>query len=363
MLQSLRCLLFYTLLMSPVFGQVQIPAKDARLQYFGRWAFSDKGYAEADWPGVYLRFAFQGSGCSIRIQGTQVFEVVIDGEKQKPFATTDSLSWYGIAQGLEDERHTVVLYKRTESQSSGFQVHGVELSKGGKLLEAPARPERRIEFIGDSYTVGYGMESPVREPENLNEDSLLLWTTNAAQNFGAQVARSLGADYQINAFSGRGLVRNINGIVPDRPFGFFYDYTLMAARNTNQSSPKWNFQAWHPQVVVIGLGINDFQGQGIPADTNLFVQTYAQFLDTLRLRHPKVKFVLCATQVWPNDQLLPAIRKLALLEKGRGKEDVFVFEYGGEKTGLWWHPDVRDHQNIARELRPIVARLGGWMSR
>jgi len=340
-----------------------IVPSDARIQYFGRWDHSDSVFAQADWPGVYLRVVFQGTGCSMRMQGVNAFEVVVDGQSSQTVFADDSLRTIPLVSGLAQERHVVALYKRSESQTSSAKFYGLELDQGGQLQAPPALPVRRIEFIGDSYTAGYGMESPVLEPGSFNEDSLVLHTSNAMQAFGPLVARSLGADYQVNAVSGRGLVRNINGLLPEKPFGYYYDYTLMSARSLGKPSPPWNFASWHPQVIVIGLGINDFQGTSPPADSATFDQAYYALLDSLRARHPGVKFILCATAVWPNDQLLVHVPSIVASEHARGHDDVTLFEYRAEKSGLWWHPSVRDHQNIARELRPVVARVGGWMSR
>lgn len=39
------------------------------------------------------------------------------------------------------------------------EFRGFVLDKGCQLIEAPALPERKIEFIGNSITCGYGVES------------------------------------------------------------------------------------------------------------------------------------------------------------------------------------------------------------
>jgi len=334
---------------------------DPHIQYVGRWDLRDPQAAVADWPGVYLRVAFAGSGCQVRLQGVGVFTPVLDGEVKPVLVVGDSVQSFEIAKDLSSEKHTLVLYKRSENQTNTVRFLGLQLSSGAQLAEASARPVRRIEFIGDSYTVGYGMESPVREPGALNEDSLVLFTTNSYAAFGPALARSFGAEYQLNAISGRGLVRNLNGILPDKSFATYYDYTLHSARNTNHESPRWDFASWHPQVIVIGLGINDFQANPPYADTVAFDKAYQALLDSLRNRHPGVKFILCATSVWPTEMLIPRVK--AIVAAQAKHQDTQYFEYGAEKTGLWWHPDVNDHQNITRALRPMVAKAGGWLSR
>ena len=71
-----------------------------------------------------------------------------------------------------------------------------------------AKTDRAIEFIGDSLTVGYGNTSAVdrnARPEELFE------ATDSQQSFGPLVAKHFAAAYQVNAFSGLGMVRNFDG--------------------------------------------------------------------------------------------------------------------------------------------------------
>jgi lysophospholipase L1-like esterase len=354
------------LLFLSVFAQVAfclVPPSDPNIQYFGRWDLSNPKIAEADWPGVYLKVVFEGTGISVALEGQNVFEAMIDGSSSAILGVTDSLKTFSVASGLEPGRHTLILNKRSESQTSSTRFFGLDLPSGTKLLAPPARPQRRIEFIGDSYTVGYGMESPSREPGNLSEDSLLLWTTNTPQSFGALIAKGTGAEYQINAFSGRGLARNINGMEPKKTFGYFYGCTLMSGCNTTGKSPRWDFNSWHPQVIIIGLGINDFQGNAPYADSTAFDMAYTKLLDSLRIKHQGVKFILCATKVWPTEALVPRVQSIVAKEQAKGRQDISYYEYVSENTGLWFHPNLMDHQNIARTLRPLVAKAGGWMSR
>jgi len=329
-----------------------------QIQYGGRWLVTEK-MAQADWPGVYLKVAFEGTGISLQAAGEVVLEALIDGESVGIFTLSEKTSVISLAKNLSSEKHVLTLVKRSESQSTSLRIFKLELSDNGKILNPPTKPQRRIEFIGDSYTVGYGMESAVREPGNYNEDSLLLATTNAYRNFGALIATSLGAEYQINAISGRGLARNINGILPDRTLPVMLQKTLLS----DPASPNWDANQFHPQVIVIGLGINDFQGEGKPVDNVLFDQTYATLLEDLRSKHPGVQFILCATKVWPRDELKDRVKAVVQKEIDQGRADVQYFEYGSENQGLWFHPSTTDHQTIARSLRPIVAKAGRWMSR
>jgi hypothetical protein len=66
-------------------------------------------------------------------------------------------------------------------------------------------------------------------------------TTNADLSFGALTARRLNADYQINAFSGRGMVRNYNGGDPGTDYRTYYDRALLAVtRSSPAASATWS---------------------------------------------------------------------------------------------------------------------------
>ena len=103
---------------------------------------------------------------------------------------------YRVVSGLTAGEHTVRLVKATEPMIGVTQIQGFQLSAGGQLLPQPA-PRRRLEVIGDSISCGYGNEGA-----NQNEH-FTPKTENAYFTYGADAARSLGADYVCLAWSGR----------------------------------------------------------------------------------------------------------------------------------------------------------------
>jgi len=337
---------------------------DARIQMQGRYAVVSAQEIQFDWPATRILFRFSGTGATIRLGGLNQYEVTVDGVVGERIAAADSVAEFTLAQGLEDGPHTVVIAKRTESLGNTASFEGIRLlGPKAQLLDPPARPQRRIEFIGDSYTVGYGNESVIQTPAENQVDSLLFATTNAQRSFASLVGKRLGAEIQVNAISGRGLVRNYNGFSPGKEYAYFYPYALLTERERTGNAPRWDLNSWHPQVLVIGLGINDWQAQPPYPEAAQWDKAYAAFLDSLRVIHPGVKFILCATAVWPNDVLIPRVQAVVAAEQARGKNDVRYFEYTASKSALWSHPSVLDHEAIARALVPLVTELGGWRSR
>jgi len=339
--------------------------QDHRILVLGRVVASDSGSITADWPGTRVIMRFNGTGMQAILGGSNQYDVLVDGKWHKRIIVGEGAPQpYSLASGLEAGSHTLELARRTESLGEPALMVGI-LPMGSKaeLLNTPPRTQRRIEFIGDSYTAGYGNESPIQTPTEDQVDSLVFATTNTQKSFAVLVSKRLGADVQVNAVSGRGLVRNFNGFSPGQEFGYLYPYALLHPRLKGQSAPKWDFLKWHPQVVVIGLGINDWQGQPPYPDSIAFDAAYAALLDSIRAHHPGVKFVLCATSVWPTEALIPRVQSVVAKELARGHSDVRYFEYRAERNGLWNHPSILDHEAIAQKLIPVVTDLAGWRSR
>src|SRR3954462_3533198 len=111
--------------------------------------------------------------------------------------------------GLAPGDHVVRLEKLTESQTGGGRFAGFFTASDDTPLPAPSYA-RAIEYIGDSYTGGYGDLSTTRTCTGQEVHD----RTDSQQAFGPALARRLGADYRVNAYSGFGVVRNYAGTAP-----------------------------------------------------------------------------------------------------------------------------------------------------
>jgi hypothetical protein len=335
-------------------------ASDSAVQWSGR-VFLNQQSVQFDWPGVQFETRFQGDSLCMDVEGRSVWDVYLNYQYLGQVFSEPERNCVVLVNGLEPGLHKIRVIKSSETQTDLVRVFGFKSQ--ASLVGGLNPPSRRIEFIGDSYTVGFGNQSPHRDPPPGTADSLAFYSTNSAKSFASILGRGFGADYQINAFSGRGLVSNYDGIDPGKEFRFFYDQTLVSPKNIKGTATPWDFSKWHPQVIVISLGINDFQSKNSDKSVDVFKKVYQDFLEFLRKQHPGVKFILCATTIWPNDILKQTVSEIVTAQKSAGHNDVLYFEFGAERTGLYWHPDLRDHENIARELRPLIAKQAGWLSR
>ena len=342
-------------LAATVYGGASMPIDKESLALNGRWSVQDTCLC-ASAPAVSVAFKAVTGEVTFDIEGEARFLFEIDGKPQKYVTVTDRKK-QKFSTPKDGKLHTYRLVKVSESNPGKFCIHGIDLGKKGSFAEKPKASSRRIEFIGDSFTVGYGVEG--KGPE----DGTPFEKTNASKSYAFILSESLRADYHVNAVSGRGLVRNYANIVPEWTLETLYDYTMMGVPEQDANTERWDFERFHPQVVVVFVGINDFQGEPPYADVGKFKQAYVKLLDRLRALHPGVKFLLVATKTWPNDDLGGVVEGIYNDQVAAGKTDILYKFVYTENTALHGHPSENSQKELANTLRPLVARLGGWLSR
>jgi lysophospholipase L1-like esterase len=258
--------------------------------------------------------------------------------------------------GLGPGPHKVRLDKLTESQSQSARFLGFFAGTDAQALREAA-PEvgrgRRIEFIGDSYTVGYGVRSTAFACTEAQVHDL----TDTSLAFGPVLAHRLGADYRIVAFSGRGVVRNYAGLAPGEPLPALYDRLIPGEATPHVAADD----PWKPQLIVVGLGTNDFStpvrpGEGWTDQTALraaYRDGYVAFLNAVAARQPQARFLLLADDLFAED-VAEVARQIDAVAPGLAMP---VRITGMAKTGCHGHPSVSDQILMADRLEAAVGAL------
>lgn len=310
------------------------------------------------WPGLYGEVRFRGTFLPpFKLPDGRVrYKIYIDDQLM---GTLNGGADY-TAPPLTEGAHLLRIEKISETQS---EAHSFGINIGlplGKVEQTKARP-RQIEFIGDSYTVGYGNTSPKRE---CTQDEV--WaTTDTSQAFGPLTAKHYEADYQVNAFSGRGIVRNYNGFIGD-PLPRLYPYSLFDGKTAYDAT------GWQPQIIVIGLGTNDFSTALNPGEkwtTREALQadyrdTYVAFVKSLRAKNPQAQFLLMASD-GANGEIRAQVSQVAktLKDGGETRLDTLFFD-GLDFGGCHYHPSLADDRKIAGLIQDwIDAHPGVWQGK
>ncbi|HEV3029974.1 MAG TPA: SGNH/GDSL hydrolase family protein [Planctomycetota bacterium] len=334
---------------------VEVGPRDPAIRVIGRFDDRDPAGPRIAWAGSALALRFSGSAVNVllRSTGADQFQVVLDGAPASVIATSKESTLYAVASGLPAREHTVELFKRTEPLVGTVQLLGFQLEKGGKPLPNPSRAERRIEFVGDSITCGYGNEA-AKETERFSAA-----TENNYQAYGAMSARDLKAEYVAIAWSGKWLFG-------ENAIPLLYDLAL-----PGDPQSKWDFKAWVPQVVVVNLGTNDF-GPRNPTEKE-WQDAYRAFIQRLRGNYPQCH-VFCAVGSMMSDSYPPGRKALstirqyttALVEalKKTGDKKIHYVEFDPQdmKNGIGadWHPSVKTHRLMADRLAAAIRKEVGW---
>lgn len=325
------------LLLAAAIVQAPLP-----LNIGGRVAPAPDGAYDFGWPGVYFEGRFTGPSVEVAVDtGAEHLAVSVDGvrkaELTKSGETRLKLDDLGAGQ------HVVRLDKLTESQTGSARFEGFFVEKG-RALPAPGRP-RRIEFIGDSHTVGYGVRSTSRDCTEQQVHDL----TDTRQAFGPILAGRLDADYRIEAFSGRGVVRNYNGLAPGEPLPALFPRLI-----PGQGEPRVAASdPWKPDVVVIGLGTNDFStplhpGEAWADEAALrkdYRETYVTFVQGLKASRPGARVFLIAGDTFAED--------VAEVADRTGAKAVRITDM--DRGACHWHPSVADQRMMADRLEAAIA--------
>jgi len=174
--------------------------------------------------------------------------------------------------------------------------YGVSLPSGGQLHLLPSAPDRRIEFVGDSETAGYGNlgpSEPADQPSWLSCLRMDPADQDAMRSWPAFASQQLGADFSLVAWSGIGAIWNApaGGCSTRRPMREVYPRLI----GSDPDSSGGLLESWTPQMVVLYIGGNDWWSLCGSNESQL-VQGFVGLLTEIRaLRPDTVILILLAS--------------------------------------------------------------------
>ncbi len=356
------CLMAMALLIGWAATAETIPASDSRITYVGRTAV-DGTTVSFDWTATTIRIAYSGKTLTMKVSdtGRNYYNVWIDcptsDEPNRIIATQGNDTVITLVEESDPVNktrrgiHEVVLQKRTEGEQGTTTIK--EFS-AARFLPASPLAERQLEFIGDSYTCGYGSENSVKT------DPFKPETENAAKTYAAIVSRYFEADYFAIAHSGMGITRNYNSKfagwwMPER---YLQTFDMDSTQATRWSAER---SAFRPAMTVIYLGANDFSVAMQPKYEK-FRDQYYKLLREIKANYGEDYPILCVTSK-AHAYLFTYVRDMV---DNCGMKNVYYFGYcpavhnDSSDLGASSHPSYVGHQKLAYSLIPYIATITGW---
>ena len=336
---------------------ILVSPADKGIVYTGRVNFSNPAAPMMVYPGTMIRANFTGKEIAMMAKpGSGYFMVGVDNRPMRKvcFGANDSI--VVIAGDLKGDRHSVTMMLAYEGYNARPEFRGFLLSDGARLLSAPSLPQRKLEFIGNSITCGYGTEAP--DGATRYSDS----TENHYYTYAAIASRTLNAQHHVVARSGIGMYRNYNGkregdrdIMP-----LWYDYTSIY-----DDSQLWDHSRYDADVICIALGTNDFSTPNY--DASIYRANYERFVLRLRRLHPKSKIVMITGPMLRDEASkahVAAVDSVYGSLKARGVKDIYRFDFstqtGSLGYGADYHPSKAQHVKMADELIAFLRGITGW---
>ncbi|HCS63554.1 MAG TPA: hypothetical protein DIW64_05375 [Cellvibrio sp.] len=320
-----------------------------KIRYNGRVHLTSSA-ALYDWANTQIEFRVEATQIELLLSDDKNdYNLFVDGQLQKTITGTGSIS---IPVTLGQGDHHILLTKRTGPNFGSGQFLGLRLPQAGQLLDLPAAPSRKLEFIGDSFTVGYGNEGP-----GLDCAGVLRPYENSYLSFAPMTARALGAQSHSIAISGRGAVRNYGDAnsTSTTPMPLYYGRTLM-----ERADLPWNFQSWVPDAVVIKLGTNDHSTQPEPS-AEVFIAGVHGLIAQVTSAYGQVPIILLADSSLP--QLITRMQTAMQQQHAMGNNKVHFAQVTfppQNQLGCDWHPSVAGQEAMAAELVTAIKPILGW---
>lgn len=355
-------------------NMVTIPPAHPDIVYFGRIDCSNRNAPTFAHSGISIRMRFEGDAIDLQLKDFgdsalfNYYNIIIDDRPPFILEVSPKEERYPLARNLAHGPHTVEIFKRGEScpgdrpNAGKAAFLGFRIRAGKTVLPLVPRT-RRIEFIGDSITCGYGNEVATMKPEQFpftpeNENAYNAW--------GAVAARALNAEYMSVAYSGRGISRNWASFPADT-----LPEMYLKILPDEPESPLWDTTRFRPDLVVINLGTNDYSENApdIASVKRDFRKQYADFIDTLRAYYPNAAFILTIGPMLSDEypqgyeaetDITAALTDLIENRRLQGDDRVYLLKVSPQTApyGEDWHPSAAVHRQMADELLRFIEENG-----
>jgi len=300
------------------------------------------------WPGNGFALSFEGTTLSTTLtdSGEGIMDLFVNG-KESRLDLDPGTNTYTLIDSSVVKRFTVKLTRRTEVFDTGLFV--LEAVKADGKIKPIKVSDREILFLGDSITAGFGLRGDTKDCDYRPE-------TNAPMNsYASLTADQFGAERQIIAISGRGVIHNWNGNqAPVMP--------LQIDSALPDNGGKWDHNLFKPDVVVVALGTNDWSV--INPGEEKFRQGYERMLRDLRVRFPGAQIITVNGPLLTGEKLLAVRHGIDGAMTALADPNISTLDLELAKTGQIWsclsHPGRDSMKVMADKLGAFIENKTGW---
>lgn len=261
------------------------------------------------------------------------------------------------SQGVREAKVKIV--KLSEARYSNFGLKGI-ITDAAAFVTPETQRDLKLEFIGDSITCGYGIDAKADGTEFSTA------TEDATKTYAYHTAEELNADLSVFAYSGYGVLSGSSddgSLVSEKTIPPYYETVAYCENSKVTQGKQWNFQFFHPGVVVINLGTNDsYYTQTFADRKEDFCAAYANFIKQVREKNPNA-YIICTLGMMEDGESLCEYVEKAVNNYTTATKDhrvsYFHMEPITEKEGfaLFQHPTEKTNLRCAQALTAYIKKV------
>jgi len=337
------------------------------LRLSGRTLYRDKSLYLLH-AGSYIEFEFEGCFFELELEsegGNEDFQAWIGIYVNNMFNAYRRINLksgkgrYLLWESDERNKVQIRIVKLSENQYAYTAFHKFIMDAEAQIHRTEGK-KKRIEFIGDSITCGFGNEGKAG-------DVFLTETENPLKAYGALTSHKLDCDFTLVAWSGIGIISswippekeepNTGMLVPE--IYPYIDYCLFMRKGWTPLE-YYDYEEDCCNAIVVNLGTNDSSFTRDNRERKLaFQSAYHKFIKYLRATHRNQPIICTAGAMTNllNHEIEAAVNSIRDIEHD---EQVYYMQFTPQEAsdgeGGVGHPSILRHERMAVQLSDFIKK-------
>ncbi len=319
--------------------------EDKNFKIHGRTLKDDEG----------LQLSWGNTGVELNFSGERIEFLFSDYKSEQPVYVKTFFENYAqrfclngetprvVIDFEKDNIHTVKLLRVSASDEpltlKSIRIYG----RNPKFLKPPKEKDLKIEFLGDSITVGYGVLAPESRDVHYTHEE------DSTKTYAFMTAELLDADIRTVAISGQGVYRECGKEVG-------IQFKRMFCMNT-RTVDGYDHSLWTPDVVVLNCGTNDEPG-GTSLET--MYDEGKNLLNLVRSTYPNAQIIWVYGMM--NHKFYETLKKLIKDTQKAGDKNVHFLHVKDNRAvknevGAVGHPNVNASVRVSKKLAKLIRSI------